>query len=278
LAAANLKEIHTTAAKLGLLQVAPPNPPPPATAIRVLTTDELIAFEQAYYNLAQATSPVTAETLRNTQIAPWAGAEGDFSWPGLVDLILGHSPAQRFSRRLWGIGIFIVVFIVIAEWQINRLGMKTNAADVKSRRDLWQFLLPWSYGGLGACAYLLRSAHSRIYQRSFDLRYAPEYLNRIGLGMVSGGAMILFTNYLASESDTVTRIGSAALGFLAGYSTDLLFNTVERVIAAIFPKVEVETVPKEPPPPPKAPGPPADPNAGGGDQGLDADGKKKKTP
>ena len=46
---------------------------------------------------------------------------------------------------------------------------------------------------VGACAYMLRSAHYFIYQRSFDTRRTPEYFNRILLGAISGGAIILFS-------------------------------------------------------------------------------------
>jgi hypothetical protein len=73
-------------------------------------------------------------------------------------------------------------------------------------------LIPWAYGGLGASAYLLRSAHMYIYRRSFDLRPKPEYLNRVLLGSISAGRIILFTKSLVGEEG-----GSAALGFVAGY-------------------------------------------------------------
>jgi hypothetical protein len=106
------------------------------------------------------------------------------------------------------------------------------------QKNILQSLLPWAYGALGSCAYLLRSAHYFIYQRSFDLRRKPEYFNRVLLGAISGGAIILFVNYLVDDGGTVLHLSSAALGFVAGYSTDFLFNTIERVVAAIFPKTD----------------------------------------
>jgi len=57
--------------------------------------------------------------------------------------------------------------------------------------------------------------------------------------------VILFTSYLVGQDDSVSHLGPAALGFIAGYSTDLLFNTIERIVSAIFPKVGMETVPKD---------------------------------
>ena len=104
-------------------------------------------------------------------------------------------------------------------------------------------IVPWVYGGLGACAFLLRTAHNHIAERSFDVRRKPEYLNRILLGMVSGGAIVLLFNP-SSDEDTV-KISAAAIGFIAGYSNDLLFNAVERVVSAILPRVGLDTLKKE---------------------------------
>ena len=38
------------------------------------------------------------------------------------------------------------------------------------------------------------------------------------------------------------QLSSAALGFLAGYNTDFLFSTIERVMAALLPKVGIDSV------------------------------------
>ena len=63
-------------------------------------------------------------------------------------------------------------------------------------------------------------------------------LSALGGASISGGAIILFVNYLVADDGTVLHLSSAALGFVAGYSTDFLFNTIERVVAAIFPKTD----------------------------------------
>jgi hypothetical protein len=80
---------------------------------------------------------------------------------------------------------------------------------------------------------MLRSAHYFIYQRSFDVRRTPEYYNRILLGAISGGAIILFITNLSNDDGSSINLGAAALGFVAGYSTDLLFNTIERIVTAM---------------------------------------------
>jgi hypothetical protein len=211
-----------------------------------LSIDQWNKFEQAYYRIASLMSPVTAETLRDTRDTARPPGKYASVWVRVRDFFWGYSPAQRFTRELWFWAILFAVFIVAAEWGINYLGQRKDAGSVIGWRTLLQSLLPWAYGGLGACAYMLRSAHYFIYRRSFDTRRTPEYFNRILLGAISGGAIILFTEYLANaEEGSAAHLGSSALGFLAGYSGDLLFNTIERIITAIFPKVQVETTPTD---------------------------------
>lgn len=106
---------------------------------------------------------------------------------------------------------------------------------------------PVLYGTLGACVFLLRSLHVHIYQRTFDRRHKPEYINRILLGTVSGGVIGLF---YSPDPQTVAAAGVtaslSAAGFLVGYNTDILFSTIERVSNALFPK-------QQPDPPAAAP-------------------------
>jgi hypothetical protein len=239
--------IQGTAAMLGMFEAAD-GPASPG-----VTTPEWIAFEQAYYRLAVVMSPVTAETLASTQ-----GSVRDLEEASWRHKILGNSPALRFTRMFSAVTIGIAAFILIAECLVYVWGLEGDARIRVWDKSLLGSLLPWAYGALGSCAYLLRSAHYYIYQRSFDMRRKPEYYNRILLGAISGGAIILFVNYLVDDGGTVLHLSSAALGFVAGYSTDFLFNTIERVVAAVFPKTdndprvqpqrEQKEVVKKPPP------------------------------
>jgi len=225
---ADIGLIQGTAAKLGLFDPLEGGTPFPLPSV---TTSEWIAFEQAYHGLAVAMSPVTAETLASTM----PDADGGFS---LRDRIFGNSPALRFTRWFALVTIGFAAFVITAECLIYVWGLDGDANKYVWQKNILQSLLPWAYGALGSCAYLLRSAHYFIYQRSFDLRRKPEYFNRVLLGAISGGAIILFVNYLVDDGGTVLHLSSAALGFVAGYSTDFLFNTIERIVAAIFPKTD----------------------------------------
>lgn len=235
----DIEIIQGTAVSFGLLDVKPSAAAGAAVA-NPIDTAAWNAFEGAYYRLAIATHPVTAETLRNTRYSAGAGqTHSEF----LSGKWRAASPAQRFTWKLWAATVGFAAFVLLTEAIIDWLGGSGDLSGYrKIVRDLLQALQPWAYGGLGACAYLLRQGHYYIYARSFDLRRTPEYFNRILLGALSGGAIILFSDYLMTQDDSVSHIGSTALGFIAGYSSDFLFNTIERIITAIFPKVQVETV------------------------------------
>lgn len=249
---ADIGLIHGIAAKLGMFEAPAGGGEPSETAV---TASEWTAFEQAYYRLAAAMSPVTAETLASTQ-ATMSDANGG----SLRDRIFGYSPALRFTRWFALVAIAFGAFVVITECLLYVWGLEGDANKYAWQKNILQSLLPWAYGALGSCAYLLRSAHYYIYQRSFDLRRKPEYFNRVLLGAISGGAIILFVNYLVDDGGTVLHLSSAALGFVAGYSTDFLFNTIERIVAAVFPKTDSDpkvqpqraqkAVKKTPPPAP----------------------------
>lgn len=210
--------------------MAPDTPVRDAAPISIKAS-EWTGFELAYYALAEFSSPITVDTLRNTRQTGW--------WPG--------SPAQKFTRVLWCVTIAFIICVLIG-------GIITTGAEASNRsewRDIFRkyteyvpILVPWMYGGLGACAYLLRSAHDMIAKRCFDVRRQPEYYNRILLGAVSGGSIVLLVSPAGDDGD-VTKISAAALGFLAGYSNDLLFNAVERVTTALLPKIGLDTAQKE---------------------------------
>lgn len=195
-----------------------------------------VAFEMAYYELSRLMCPITAESLRNTQ-------ENRGFW--------NASPALNFNKLLWFITIVFATVVTVNEWWLVRYGIAGDG-EVDWQNDIAQILqviAPPAYGGLGACVFLLRSAHRYIHERSFDLHRRPEYLNRIFLGAIAGGSIILFINQDVPSEAGALRLSGTALGFLAGYSTDLLFNSIERVINALLPKVGIETVRRAPPSP-----------------------------
>ena len=101
------------------------------------------------------------------------------------------------------------------------------------------YVIPFAYGTLGACAYLLRISERRLRMRDFDSCRIPEHRTRLVLGTLSGGMIVLFIS--ADLLNAKNGGGSAfvlvqgALGFIAGYSIDFLFDVIDRIIKAILP-------------------------------------------
>jgi hypothetical protein len=212
---------------------------------------EWLAFCTAYEQLARLLRPVTAATLEATAVddAPRASALGTIfhytTW------LWGQSAALRFTRWLWVWTTFFAVAVIVSQWleviygppvPFDETAKLVAPNDWNRARLLVETLVPFAYGGLGSCVYLLRSAHSFIAERTFDDRRKPEYYNRILLGVISGGTILLFTRHLADGNEQVIAVSGAALGFLAGYSTEFLFQAIERVIAAILPRVGLDSV------------------------------------
>jgi uncharacterized membrane protein YhaH (DUF805 family) len=229
--------IKATAAMVGeVVTTAEPQPNAIPSQSAAILVSEWTRFEIAYYQLAILLYPITAKTLRDTE-------ETGHWW------ILEISPAIRFTRALWLITLIFAAFVMAGEWGTVRYGpINEGIVDwPNTLMQISQVITPYAYGGLGACLYLLRSAHQYIFQRTFDVHRKPEYFNRILLGSIGGGAIILFIDQDVQQG---IRLSAAALGFLAGYSTDFLFSAIERVVSALLPKVALETVRRAAPPVP----------------------------
>lgn len=198
-----------------------------------------VGFQSAYRDLSALLSPVTARTLKDTS--------DEF---GRVFLSRGKvSEARIWSRKLWLITAGVILFIVGTE-NYDAFLLDFYPADelegegVPLRyavRSIALNIMPFAYGCLGACAYLLRSCHGFIAARSFDRKRIPEYLSRLVLGVIAGGTILFFAESIIQDGQVI-NLESKALAFLAGYNIDFLFSAMERVAEAILPKVGIESV------------------------------------
>ena len=178
-------------------------------------------------------APVTADTLRATKNI----RKGFVSTAGGKHLLW-----------LWSSTASLVVFILFINY--SRVFLDFFQADPgeevgfapHSMAFLGTYLIPFTYGALGSCAYLLRITEKHLRARTYDPTRTPEHWNRFALGTLSGGIIVLFIRQIPGVEGGTIELAPAALGFLAGYSIDFLFATLDRVINAILPKVGVETV------------------------------------
>jgi hypothetical protein len=97
---------------------------------------------------------------------------------------------------------------------------------------LQQFVLPMLYGGLGAIAYALRTLAQQSRDRLYRAENETAESLRTWLGVIAGLAIGWF---FAPDKSTGAGLGALsplALAFVAGYSVDLLFAAMDRLVAA----------------------------------------------
>jgi hypothetical protein len=95
-----------------------------------------------------------------------------------------------------------------------------------------QLLLPLLYGWLGAMAYILRTVSQQARDRLFRSENQVVWDLRGWLGAVSGLAIGWFCKPSSADVNGLGLISPFALAFVAGYSVDLLFTAMDRIVSA----------------------------------------------
>ncbi len=199
---------------------------------------EQVAQLAKYFEILNRTiAPVTAKTLRNTH-------------PDYIKT----SPVGKHLKFIYYLTFFMIGLIFI----INFLDYGLHAfneipGEPTTTKSIILFILskfatlviPFTYGTLGACAYLLRISEKRLHNRTFESRRIPEHRNRIVLGTLCGGVIVMFVKELPGNEGAVLAVTQGALGFIAGYSIDLLFDVIDRIINAILPRVGLDAKERE---------------------------------
>ena len=160
--------------------------------------------------------------------------------------------AGRYMMVLWIILFLMIGAAAYAHYQIS---MAENIyvpgeeipQDVSTKIIIIRYLNPFIFGTLGACAYLLRVTGKRLRTRTFDPARFPDHINRLFLGTLSGGMIIIFFEgavVLEVEKGGIP-LSAVALGFIAGYSVEFLYKTIDRIVSAIIPNISADVVKPE---------------------------------
>jgi len=103
-----------------------------------------------------------------------------------------------------------------------------NAATV-------EYVLPLLLGLMGACVYVLREIFHEIQRKTFLPERAVGFRLRLYLGMISGLTFAwLFAWVIPNGQESGLGAASPlAIAFLVGYSVELLFSSLDRLIASL---------------------------------------------
>ncbi|VAW88295.1 hypothetical protein MNBD_GAMMA17-1377 [hydrothermal vent metagenome] len=213
------------------------------TKREMLADDDIAYLQHCYQILSIQLAPTTAISLRAT--------ENKQMNSGLNYM---NTDAGRHVRNMWIWSFAILALIVgtnIYQYMFEMAApqiAQVNASAFNIANYIYTFiinLIPFMYGAFGACIFILRQAEEQLRERTFDPRRLPEYRNRLVLGTLSGGVIVLL--YSSGGSEANIKITEAALGFIGGYSVDLLFSLLDRIVNSLKP---AEKTAKNSPPPP----------------------------
>ncbi|HYG90309.1 MAG TPA: hypothetical protein VD978_29085 [Azospirillum sp.] len=125
------------------------------------------------------------------------------------------------------------------------LGALTN-----TRHFLELFILPALYGALGACAFVLRRFSYEQQQGAILDDSGIRYGLRISIGVIAGLAIHWLirpaegadaAHASASVSAALQHLSRYALSFVAGYGSEIVFNILDRLVAALAPGRQTDT-------------------------------------
>ncbi len=196
-----------------------------------LTADDINKLESYYRLLEEELEPVNAVSLYATDARRDSSNSKNYM----------NTEAGKHARRVWrmafsilalimGINLFQYVFDMLSsDWAVK---MPEGFVYITILYWLSAGITPFAYGAFGACVRLLRVTERRLRDRSFDPRRIPEHNNRLVLGTLSGGVIVLLYSS-GGVGETDVMLTEAALGFLAGYSIDLLFSIIDRMVNAL---------------------------------------------
>jgi len=155
--------------------------------------------------------------------------------------------------RMWVLRLWSTPWKWLPEW----LGSRVSEADRKqaaARADFFEwgfeakevlaifqvYLLPLLYGWVGAMAYVLRRMIKGVQELTYRGVYDVEFSLRVYLGILAGVAIGWFfkpeTTNAAGGGVSLTSLTPFALSFVAGYSVELLFTAMDRLVGAFTEK------------------------------------------
>ena len=170
-----------------------------------------------------------------------------------TDASFAPSEAERAETaeltRMWLLTIWSTPWRWIPE-TLKKYTSEETRAQFAARSDFleWGFsakevlpifqiyVLPLLYGWVGAMAYVLRRMIRAVRELTYQRVYDIEFSLRVYLGVLAGVAIGWFFKPEAPTAGggevTFASVTPFALSFVAGYSVELLFTAMDRLVGA----------------------------------------------
>jgi hypothetical protein len=206
--------------------------PPDALTPEMICETEA-ELEKLYATFTELLSPVTALTLRTTS-EKYAVQRSS----SLKAIFLGSgSVGRNFFRQLFWVAMLLIGII-----SLRKLTMG-------GEKDSLAFIDPFLYGALGALVYLYKNLTYFYTRRILHPKKLATNWLRLFMGALTGALVVNLFGASFENAIPGANIPPVALGFLAGYSVEFFYQTLDRFINAITPKNKARatsTVPTTP--------------------------------
>lgn len=153
-----------------------------------------------------------------------------------------------FFRNMIIISLVCLVGYILSKVQIFEFGALTlNRAffiTILKSKILYQLHIVFA-AGLGASFYILFTANRYFIARTYDTKYTPSYWNRFYLGIIAGSILtnVILTgsNLPGKTSATVVSMTPTLIALLGGFSTDVVYRILRRLVEMLLTLVRGET-------------------------------------
>jgi hypothetical protein len=102
-----------------------------------------------------------------------------------------------------------------------------------------QFFTPFLWGALGACVYILKRIGDEAASNRFDRDRFRGWGNKALLGAVLGGSI---TYIVDPDAFSSVSLSITAVAFLTGLGTKIVYGALEKLIALLADKMNLDTV------------------------------------
>lgn len=211
-------------------------------------------FPPAPAATAESTTATAAPPSNATVQMEWyeKSVPDDTSSPGSANLTPAEAESMSKLRAVGGSlqawnNVFRFLAVVLSsserpcinEWEGHKCSLSDLTVEVESEATFTRtaldtirsMVLPLLLGLIGAGAQILRSISSAIDSKSFVQSYRLRHTIRLALGAIAGSTIGLLVT--RDQTEALDILQPLALPFIAGYSVEVVFSLIDRVMSDI---------------------------------------------
>ena len=155
----------------------------------------------------------------------------------------------KIVRAMMGASILmLVIFLALScSEAINQENLNKTLYDQHGRTLFYNMLFLLSSAGLGASFSALFEIRPYIAMRTYDTVYSTDYWIRFILGVMSGLilAELVPVEQITSQNETMTDLTRPLLAMLGGFSVQVVYRILQRIVQTLETLVQGESTVKE---------------------------------